>query len=463
MRLAFPGALFPQYQGSTLTERIAHGARRGAPNGSQRWMERRAPAGMSTPPLVTTIFRQVMGSGGALERDRSRHAICRLTTALRLLAGKAVRVPARAFPVFNPSRLARGLQLVNSALHLVSALAPGHTIVHGRSLAYLNGNLDYFSDHVARRGLRLLASKRPFFIIAGSPEQSLRDELSCDLVPKPGLHFGAQCVVLVFAGYRGTPAVFRVGSCDEARAEVLRQARGLNLATAVPSFQGLVPRLLLEFPSPTGLQVSVETAVPGRAAPFAWRRIDAVLELCLFSKSTSGLAKPSLAQDVAQVFEAFPAYRDSLARVADALLDWYHDAQWPGHTIHGDLWLGNVLFSGDAVTGIVDWEWAHQDGFLFVDSLQLLFMSYSVFQGISIAETLRSVWTDAIEDPELNDRLKTVCRRFGFGSRDLKFAALVLWFNYLRERVIRGRMPGLSWTEDMLPQTLPGINAWLRH
>jgi phosphotransferase family enzyme len=396
-----------------------------------------------------------------MEPDRSRHAVCRLNTALRLLAGKDVHVPARAFPLVSPSRLARGLQLANSAFNLVYWVAPGRTIVSGASLAYLSGELEYFSDDVARRALRLLASKRPFFLIAGAPEDSLRREISCDPVPKPGLRFGAHCAVIVSGRYQGIPAIFRVGSCDEARAEVLRQANGLKLAKAAPYFQNLVPQLLLQFTSPSGLQVSIETAVPGRAAPFSWKCLDAAMDLCLASESTNTLARPSLEEDLARVCDAFPAHRDSFSAFADALLDWHAASRWLGHIVHGDLWLGNVLFSGDSVTGIIDWEWAHQGGFLFADALQLLLMSYSVYRGAGIAETLRSVWTNAGKEHELNARLNIIRGRFGFDSRDLKFAALVLWFNYLHERVVRGRMPSASYTEDMLPRTIPSIKAWL--
>jgi hypothetical protein len=395
-----------------------------------------------------------------MELDRSRHAICRLNVALRLLAGRGVRVPARAFP-FTPSRLARVLQLVNSAVHLVYSVAPGRTIVSGASLAYLKGELEYFSDDVFGRGVRLLAAKRPFFLVAGAPEDALRHEIGCDPVPKPGLRFGAQCVVVVCAGYQGTPSIFRVGGCEEARGEVLRQAMGLTLANSAPYFQSLVPQLLFQFTSPNGLEVSIETAVPGRAAPFSWKHIDVVLERCLASQPTNAFAKPSLAEDLALLSESFPARRDSLSTIADALLDWHAASRWPAHFVHGDLWLGNVLFSGDSVTGIVDWEWAHADGFLFADALQLLFMSHSVYRGVCIAETLRDVWTDTIEDQELNRRLEIIRSRFGFDSRDLKFAVLALWFNYLWERVVRGRMPGPSWTEEMLPRTIPTVKAWL--
>ena len=396
-----------------------------------------------------------------IEQDRSKHAVCRLNTALRLLAGVDVRVPSRAFPVFNPSRMHRALQMANSALNLSYSIASDRTIVSGSSLAYLTGELEYFSDRVIPRGIRYLAAKRPFFVVPGTPELSLQHEIGCDAVPKPRIHFSSQCVVIIAANYQGIPAVFRVGGCDESRSEVLRQCAGLRLAQSVACFQKLAPRSLSQVRTNSGLDLSIETAVPGVNAAFTWKRIDATLELCLTTGATNVLARALLADDVAQVCESFPEHRDSLLEIADALLEWHSDSHFSGYMVHGDLWLGNVLFLGNDVTGVVDWEWARRDGFRFVDALHLLFMSYSVSRNARIAETLRAFWTNTLQDLELNLRLLTVSRHFGFRHHDLKFAALVLWFNYLRERVVRGRMPSPSWSEDMLPRSIPIIKAWL--
>ena len=77
------------------------------------------------------------------------------------------------------------------------------------------------------------------------------------------------------------------------------------------------------------------------------------------------------------------------------------------------------------MSGIIDWEWSHENGFRIVDALQLVFMSYSVFRNTGIA-------------------------------------ALILWFDYLRERITRGRMPTVEWTEDMIRRTIPTISRWLK-
>jgi hypothetical protein len=355
----------------------------------------------------------------------------------------------------------RALQMASSALNLSYSIASDRSIVSGPSLAYLTGALEYFSDRVTPRGIRYLAAKRPFFVVPGTPEASLQQELGCDAVPKPQIRFSSQCVVIVTANYHGIPAVFRLGGCDESRSEVRRQSAGIKMAQSFAGFQRLVPRLLSQVQTASGLDLSIETVVPGVVEPFSWKRIDAALELCLTTGTSNALARALLADDVAQVCECFPEFRDPLLTIADPLLEWHSVGRFPGYLVHGDLWLGNLMFSGNDITGVVDWEWARRDGFRFVDALHLLLMSYSVSRNVGIAETLRRFWTHAIQDFQLNLRLSALSRHFGFRGQDLKFAALVLWFNYLRERVVRGRMPSPSWAEDMLPRSIPVIRTWL--
>ena len=398
-----------------------------------------------------------------MEQDRSLHAVCKLNTALRLIAGKDVRVPQRAFPAYKPSRFARGLQMVNSALNLPYSLAPGHAIVSGRSLAYLSGELEYSRDGVARRAIDCIAKRQPFFIVSGDPAVSLSSQTGCDPDLGAKLRFSSQCVVIVQANYQGMPAVFRVGHCREAREEVSRHINGVTLAGSITGLQDVVPQLLAYSTTAAGLEVSVETLLPGSPLQFSWNRVDAILELWLASDQPSGsAARPSLEQELAQVCESFPAYKSSLSTFKDLLLEWHSTLGMPGGVVHGDLWLGNVLFSKDSVSGIVDWEWAHRDGLRLLDVLQLLFMSYSVFRNVGIAKTLRSFWSDGVDDHELQIRLAGLCHSFALNKNDLKFAALLLWFDYLRERLTRGRMPSAEWTHDMIPGTIPQIKCWLQ-
>ena len=136
----------------------------------------------------------------------------------------------------------------------------------------------------------------------------------------------------------------------------------------------------------------------------------------------------------------------------------------PGGVTHGDFWLGNVLFSGDAVSGIVDWDCAQSDGLGLVDVMYMLLMSYAAAHGLHIAHCLRQLWADEINDGALQTRIASLHSKSGVDKDDLKFIGLLLWFNHLGQHALRGTMPSVSWTEDMIPHSVPVITKWLsRH
>jgi hypothetical protein len=303
---------------------------------------------------------------------------------------------------------------------------------------------------------------QPFFVVSCDPAASLGSQIGCDADLVPKLRFSSQCVVIVTAKYQGVPAVFRVGGCDEACAEVSRQMNGVKLAASLPGLEKVVPQQLAHSSTAARLEASVESLLPGSTLPFNWKRVDMVLELWLTSGQAGGRsARPSLEQELTQVCDSITAQQSLLTSFKDSLLQWHSTLRMPGGLAHGDLWLGNVLFSGDSVSGIVDWEWAHVDGLRMVDALHLLFMSHSVFRNTGIAETLQSFWLDAVEDRELDVRLAGLCSTLRLDKNDLKFAALLLWFDYLRQRVLRGRMPSREWSENMILRTVPVISRWL--
>jgi hypothetical protein len=120
-----------------------------------------------------------------------------------------------------------------------------------------------------------------------------------------------------------------------------------------------------------------------------------------------------------------------------------------------------VLFNGDSVSGIIDWEWAQEDGFVLVDALHMLLMSVATANGGGIAHYLRQLWADEIGDAALQERIVKLRIQSGMGKDDLKFIALLLWFDILWQKVVRRGMPSASWLEDMIPRTMPAIEKWL--
>jgi thiamine kinase-like enzyme len=345
---------------------------------------------------------------------------------------------------------------------LLADVGGQNTLVSGEGLAYLSGELEYTNDRPLRRAAHLLLHGQPFFMLSEvDAVNSIASLTHCDAVPNPKLRLSTHCVVLVTANYKGVPAVLRIGGCDEARSEVLRQVHGLEVAASDPRLRDLVPHFVAHFSGENNREVLIESKLAGAPAEFSWERVNAITNFWMESKPSGNPARPNLSAELTQLCESLPSERDSLYTLRDPLLAWHSRTRMRADVAHGDLWLGNALFSGDTVTGIVDWEWAHADGMRLVDILHLLFMSYSAFHDTSIGSVLRQFWGDAIADPGLKDSLTRLSMSMGLDQDDLKFAALLLWFDYLRQRAIRGRMPSQAWSKDMITCTAPIIAKWL--
>lgn len=398
-----------------------------------------------------------------MEQDKTNHTLCALSSALRLLSGKHIRVPKHAYPGLSPSRLARLLQVGNGALDLVLSVGRQGTLVSGERLEYLAGDIEYFTGPILRNGWSLLGARRPFFVVSGTaPSQSIAVITGCDPIPAPRLRLSTHCVVVIMANWRGAPAVLHYAACDNAIDELERQANGLGIASSDEQIRHLVPRLLAHESLEDGAVVLVQSRIPAGPYEFSWRRIDAAMELWLSRKTGSEYGSRAwVGQRLVQLCAFLPHFQDSLIPVTNALLDWCEAARIPGDLTHGDFWLGNVLFNGDSVSGIIDWEWAQKDGFVLVDALHMLLMSVATANGGGIVHYLRQLWADEIGDAALQERIVKLRIQSGMDKDDLKFIALLLWLGILWQKAMRGRMLSEQWSEDMIPRTMPAIEKWL--
>jgi aminoglycoside phosphotransferase (APT) family kinase protein len=162
------------------------------------------------------------------------------------------------------------------------------------------------------------------------------------------------------------------------------------------------------------------------------------------------------------VCEFYSSFRDLLLPSIDALLEWFESTPIPRGVTHGDFCLKNILFEGDTVSGIIDWEWAQRDGFAQVDALFMLLGSLETNR--SLAHYFRGLWADEIDDAALSARIAKICTQSGTDEDDLKFMALLLWFSLLLQNAMRGRIASQTWLEDMIPGTVPTMMKWLiRH
>ena len=404
-------------------------------------------------------------SGRPVERESSSQPLCALKSALGLIAGKQIRVSKLAYPSGSPSRFARFLQVERGARGLLFSFGRERTLVTGKRLAYREGEIEYFTGDLFNRWQSFPSATRPFFVVpGGDPAGSIAAIIGCDHEPAPRLYISRfQCTVVIMANRGACPAVMHYAGCADSVAELGRTASGLEIASADAHLRPYVAHLLEHKALPNGAAILAQTRISADPHEFSWRRIDAATDLwSSFKFANNEGERVRLDARLDFVCDSFAGYRDLLAPAADALRKWCESAQFPARLSHGDFWLGNVLFKGDSVAGIIDWEWARRDGIPLSDTVHMLLRSPSMERDTSFALCLRELWADEIADSELNNRLARLCAQSGIGRDDLKFLGLVLWFDILWERAFRGVVESAVWLNDMVPQSTPVIMKWLK-
>ena len=126
---------------------------------------------------------------------------------------------------------------------------------------------------------------------------------------------------------------------------------------------------------------------------------------------------------------------------------------------HGDYWLGNVLFEGNSVTGIVDWERARRCGTPGLDALHLALMSLAMDQRRDILSYLGQLWTRQWETRFLADYVARLETAYGLTADDTAHLGALLYCDELHKLNSAGR----DISAEKLPHFLavgPAIAAW---
>jgi hypothetical protein len=400
-----------------------------------------------------------------VELDTSHHPLCALSSALFLIAGRPIYPSKHAYPSRAPSRVARLMQVGCGFAGLLGATGKGRTLVSGKRLAYRDGELEYFTGNLFRRWRGLGSAIQPFFVVNNAdPAGSIAETMGCDREPAPRIFISRhQCTVVIMANRGGTPVVMHYAACDDSIAELERTAQGLQLACSDAWIRRVCATLLDHHILANGAAVLAQTRIPADQYEFSWRRVDTAIEFWSSYPRASGNGKnASMDARLGLACSYFSGFRDALLPVADALREWCDEAKIQSGLVHGDFWLGNVLFKKERVAGIIDWEWARRDGIPVADILHMLLRTPAMARDTSFAETLRRFWTDDLNDSELSSRLQQLCAQAGMGLEDLKFLAIVLWFDILWQRATRGVVESRAWLEDMIPHTATVALQWLR-
>ena len=207
------------------------------------------------------------------------------------------------------------------------------------------------------------------------------------------------------AGYAGRVREFGAGSGGSAlarlRAEgehrILRVAQAgqpadpahaaMALERLAPLRIPVVPRLLGRGRAMSA-SWTLETELPGRRPPRVTPGIARQVAAICRQLPRASAGPTALHQDLDRIAAAIPDRRRQLldleATVSGRL------ARLPLAMRHGDLWAGNLLVSGDRLTGIVDWDSWHAAAAPGIDLLHLLAADTALRTKREIGE----VWLD---------------------------------------------------------------------
>ena len=420
---------------------------------------------------MTTRTVELNDSSGtnawASKFDPSDHRACGLSSALGLIAGKVVPCPRAAFPVECISKFARAVQAGNSLWGLLKTVGRDRVVLTGESIAWHCGEVEYSTDPVLKQLRRFSKSKQPLFVVAGvAPAKSIAAFMGCDAEPVPRLYISkVNCSLVLMANWNGVPAVFHYGCCSRAISDIGRQGAGLGVAASDAAIAPLLPKLLAHKTLAHGAELLVESRIPADACEFSWRRIDIANEFWLSRKpSSNGETADELGQRLELVCSYSACYRELLLPLADALLEWFAAVRIPAGVSHGDFTLGNVLFDGETLKGVIDWDHARKDGIPLVDALFMIINSYRGNQGFGVGKLFRELWTDEFEDSAFAERIAWVGAKSKMDRDGLKFLGLMLWFDFLLDRANERAWQPEPWVGDMIRESVPVAMKWLdRH
>lgn len=185
----------------------------------------------------------------------------------------------------------------------------------------------------------------------------------------------AKITALLVSPVSGRPVLaVKVPTTDEAARAIEREARVLaDLEKRAPRAAATIPRVLnvIELDGRPGIVMTAVEGTPMTSSYLRWRATArparvaehfAAVEAWLAELASETAEDPApLDMDGGVVSQLRTRFHDDealggdLARLAGIYAVLRGNAV-PRTAIHGDLWLGNVLLTGERATGVIDWE-----------------------------------------------------------------------------------------------------------
>jgi hypothetical protein len=302
---------------------------------------------------------------------------------------------------------------------------------------------------VTLSALRSIARKCPFVIVYSQDRPPLAElcaTLRVDQSPELATILSFNSASVFFARLGG--AQVTVHTHESAGSQEISKRRA-GLQRAHRSLQTAELRALLPVPidyaCPGGMEIFIRSRLPGEAFTEAATQTQLENQVRLAMKPLLALQTPRsdcVSLPDAELFSAlpglidrFPNHAPELRTALDALNGWSRSHLAPV-LVHGDYWLGNLLFldGGTRLSGIVDWDCVREYGCSGYDALHLILLAASTCPARSLNACMEEVWTKQWKNDFLPRMLEELIHTFELRPGDVEYLTGLIWLTRLHQR-----------------------------
>jgi hypothetical protein len=152
-----------------------------------------------------------------------------------------------------------------------------------------------------------------------------------------------------------------------------------------------------------------------------------------------------------------PEYHRVTNELVNDARKWSATRGIPAILTHGDFWLNNILFEGtdgelDALrlTGVIDWEWARQDGAPLYDVMHLAAMTFLEMEKVPLGQVL-NLFLNLHTAPEWFQKyIRDAVRRFGLMMSDVPEVGKLMILRHIWQSYCLTYSGGEAWLTKLL-------------
>lgn len=114
--------------------------------------------------------------------------------------------------------------------------------------------------------------------------------------------------------------------------------------------------------------------------------------------------------------------------------------------VHGDLWLGNVIFNDrKKLNGIIDWEWFAFDAPPIFDAIHCLIVSYANFRKTNISKILPMLWSVHHQDAIITNIMAQIFLKSQYSHVEQRVISVIVWLHIIYKSHIKTGPRSKSW------------------